>query len=73
MLVQKTIYRAKYQIQNDFYENGPVSEFTVSIYAVSPMYLDNVTGWLDKEIFGGLPLIPKRYYLCSKTFKIGQK
>lgn len=56
----------------NFYEGGPVGEFTVSMYAVSPTYIDNVTEWLDNEIFGGLPLIPNRYHLYSKTFNIKQ-
>ncbi len=58
--------------KTDFYEGGPLGEFTVSLYAMDERYFANIQEWFDGVIMGGIPLIPTRYLLDSIALKLSE-
>ena len=46
-------------------EEGPKGTYTLSLYVVHKTINDQWQDWLDKEMFGGLPMLPDKRKLDS--------
>ena len=60
-----------HKLQVNIHESGPKEPYTLSLYLVNKTIDDQWQYWFDHEIFGGLPMLPKRKRLDSVVLMLG--
>ncbi len=53
------------------HEGGPNEAYTLSLYLVNKTINDQWQEWVDRDLFGGLPMLPKRKQLDSVVLILG--
>ena len=61
--VSKIMQNTKFM--TTIYEGGPKEPYTLSLYAVTKTVNDQWQEWVDREMFGGLPMPPDKRRLDS--------
>ncbi|MCK5100754.1 MAG: hypothetical protein KAR45_21765 [Desulfobacteraceae bacterium] len=62
---------ANTKIQTTIYEGGPKEQYRLSLYALNENYNTQWQDWIDRKIFGGLPMPPDSKRLASVTLILG--